>query len=67
MPLQPAAERSEAEKLVFGDRPRGQVERVQQRRSVPLGEDHVVVQRILGLIEVVAEVLREEDGHQVSG
>ncbi len=66
MPLQPAAERAEAKKLLFGDRPRCQVERVQQGRSVPLGEDQVVVQPILGLIEVVAEVLREEDSHQVS-
>ena len=65
MPLQPAAERTEAEQLLFRDRPRCQVQRVQQGRSVALGEDHVVVQAILGLIEVVAEVLREEDSHQV--
>jgi hypothetical protein len=65
VPLQPAAERAEAEKLLLGDRPRCEVERVQQGRSVALGEDQVVVQPILGLIEVVAEVLREEDSHQV--
>jgi hypothetical protein len=66
MPLQPAAERAEAEKLLVGDRPRCQVERIQQGRSVPLGEDQVVVQPMLGLIEVVPEVLREENSHQVS-
>src|SRR3954468_14421345 len=65
MTLQPAAERAEAEKLFFGDRSRGQVEGVEQGRGMPLGEDQVVVQLILGLIEVVAKVLREEDSHQV--
>ena len=66
MSLQPAAEHAEAEKLLFGNRARCEVERVQQGRSVSLGEDQVIVQPILGMIEVVAKVLREEDSHQVS-
>src|SRR6185312_7281567 len=32
---------------------------------MPLREDQVIVQRVLGAVEVVAQVLGQEDGHQV--
>ncbi len=32
---------------------------------MPLGEDQPVVMWILGLIEVVSQVLREQDRHQL--
>ena len=40
---------------------------VEQRRGVALAEDEVVVARVVRRAEVVVEVPREEDGHQVRG
>ncbi len=67
MALQPTAELAEGQQLVVGHRPRGLVERVEQRRRVPFGEDQVVVERVVRLIEVVGEVFGEQHRHQVGG
>ena len=53
------------EQLVVRDRSRGAKHCVEERRGVPLGEDQPVVMWILGLIEVVSQVLREQDHHQL--
>ena len=63
--LQPRAEGAEGEQLLVGDRAGRLVHRVEQRRGVALREDQVVVGRVVGLVEVVAQVLGEQDGHQV--
>ena len=63
--LEPAAELAEGEQLLVRDRARRLVERVEQRRGVALREDQVVVRRVVGLVEVVAQVLREQHRHQV--
>ena len=65
VPLEPASELAEREQLLVRDRARGLVHRVQERRRVPLGEDEMVVPRVVGFIEVVPEVLRQQDGHEV--
>ena len=64
--LEDAGELAVGQQLLVGDHPGRLVHRVEQRRSVPLGEDEPVVGRILRLLEVVAEVLGEQHGHQVS-
>ena len=56
---------AEAEQLLVVDRAGRFVEGVEQRRSVALGEDEVVVRGVVGSREVVAEVIGEEHRHQV--
>ena len=67
MALDPAAEPTEGEHLLVADGAGGLEHRVQQRRRVALAEDEVVVARVVGRAEVVMQVLRHEDGHQVGG
>ena len=50
---------------VVVDRAGGAVDRVEQRRRVPLREDELVVPRVVRPVEVVAEVLGDEHRHQV--
>ena len=47
VPLEPAPELPEREQLLVRDRAGGLVHRVQERRRVPLGEDEVVVARVV--------------------
>jgi hypothetical protein len=65
MALQRAAERAGCEQLFVADRPGRLVDRVEQRRGVALGEDQVVVVRVLWVVEAVAEVLLGEHRDQV--
>ena len=65
--LDPAAEPPEGQHLVVADRARRLVHRVQQWRRVALAEDQVVVARVLGVAEVVAQVSRHQHGHEVGG
>ena len=58
---------SERQQLLVGDRAGRLVHRVEQRRGVALREDQVVVAGVVRVVEVVAEVLREQDRHQVGG
>jgi hypothetical protein len=67
MALHPAAEVPEGEHLLVRDGAGGPVHRVQQGRGVALAEYQVVVTRVVRLVEVVAQVLRHEHGHQVGG
>ena len=53
--------------LLVGDHPDRLVDRVQQGRGVPLGEDQMVVGRVTRVVPVVAEVPADQDGHQVGG
>jgi hypothetical protein len=63
--LEPAPELPEGEELLVRDRAGRLVDRVDEGRGVPLREDQVVVGRVLGVVEVVAEVLVDQDRHQV--
>ena len=65
VPLEAAAELAEREELLVGDRPGRLVDRVEQRRGVALREDEMVVPGVVRVVEVVAEVLRQQDGHQI--
>ena len=65
--LEPRAELAEGQQLLVGDRAGRLVDGVEQRRRVALREDQVVVARVVRLVEVVAEVLREQHRHQVGG
>ena len=65
MPLDAAAELAESEHLIVGDGTGRLVDRVQQRRCVPLAEDQVVVVRVARVPEVVVQVLGDQDGHQI--
>ena len=67
MALELRAELAEAQEVLVGDRPGRFQHGVVQRRRVPLGEDEVVVARILGGLEVEVQVLLEQDRHQVGG
>ena len=67
VPLEPAAELAECQELLVVDRSDRLVDGVEERRSVPLREDQVVVRWVLGVVEVVAEVLVDQDGHEVGG
>ena len=60
-----AAEDAKREELVVRDRAGGLEHRVDEGGRVSLGEDQVVVVRVLGLVVVVVQVLRHQDGHQV--
>lgn len=53
--------------FVLVDGARGVEHRVQQGRGVSLGEDQVVVGRVLRLLPVVAEMTGHQYGHQVGG
>jgi hypothetical protein len=63
--LQAAAELAEGQELLVGYGPRCLVYRVEQRRGVPLREDQVVVRRVPRSVEVVAQILAEEHGHEL--
>ena len=63
--LEPRAELAEREQLLVGDHPRGSVHRVQERRRVALREDEPVVVGIARVVEVVAQVLRQQHRHQI--
>ena len=63
--LELRAEAAEAQEILVGDRPRRLQQRVVERRRVALGEDQVVVARVLGVLEVEVQVLVEQDGHEV--
>ena len=65
VPLERAVEAPVTQELVIGDRPRGAKHRVEERGSVALGEDKPIVVGIPGLVEVIPEVFREQDRHQV--
>src|SRR5215210_6584486 len=65
MALELRAELAEAQQVLVADRPRRLEQRVVERRRVPLGEDQVVVARIVGVLEVEVQVLLEQDRHQV--
>jgi hypothetical protein len=65
MSLEDRIELPVGQQLVLRDRAGGAEDRVEERRGVALGEDEPVVVRVVRVVEVVAQVLREEDGHQV--
>lgn len=67
VPFETAADPAEGEQLAVLDGADGLVGRVQQRRGVPLGQDEPVVARVGGPLEVVAQMPREENGHQIGG
>ena len=63
--LELGAERAERQQLLVGDRAGRLEHRVVQRRRVALGEDQVVVVRVLRVLVVEPEVLLHQDRHQV--
>ncbi len=65
VPLELASELAVRQELVVGDRPCGEVDRVEKCRSVALREDQAIVRRALRGVEVVAQVPVDEHGHQV--
>ena len=65
--LQPAAELAVGGHLLLGDRPDRLVDGVDQGRGVALGEDQVVGVGVLGVVEVVVQVLGDQHGHEVGG
>jgi hypothetical protein len=65
--LEPRAELAKRQQLLVRDRARGLEHGIDEGRRVALGEDQVVVPRIVRAVEVVAEVLREQHRHQVRG
>jgi len=68
MAFQPRSEAAvSGHQLLVGDHPDRLVDGVQQRRSVPLGEDEVVVAGVIRVVPVIAEVPAYQDGHQVGG
>ena len=68
MTFQPRSEPAVAgHQLLVGDDPDRLVDRIKQGRRVPLGEDEVVVARLIRVVPVVAQVPADQDGHQVCG
>ncbi len=67
VPFEPASELAVREKLLVRDHAGGEVDRVEQRRRVALGEDQPVVRRALRRVEVVAEEAVDEHRQQVGG
>ena len=65
--LQPRAELAERQQLLVVDRADRLQHRVVQRRRVALGEDQVVVGRVLRVRVVQPQMPVEQDGHQVGG
>ena len=65
--LQPAADVAVGVHLVLGDRPHRLVDGVDQGGRVALGEDQVVGVGVLGVVEVVVQVLGDQHGHEVGG
>ena len=65
--LQLGPELAEGQQLLVGDRAGGREHGVDERRRVALGEDEVVVVRVLRLVVVVAQMARHEHGHEVGG
>src|SRR5439155_25714902 len=56
-----------AKQLLVADRAGSTVHRIEQWRRVPFAEDQMVVMRVIRRGEVVAQVLRQQHGHQVGG
>ena len=67
MPLEPAAELAQGHHLYIGNRAGGLEYRVEERRGMPFREHQVIVTRILGIGEVVTQVIGQQDRHQVGG
>src|SRR5207302_8556298 len=65
MSLEPRPEGAVRHQLVVGDRAARFVERVEEWRRVPLGEDQMVVGGLVWVGEVVAQVPGPEDGDQI--
>ena len=65
--LEPRAELAEGQQLLVVDRADGLQHRVVQRRRVALGEDQVVVGRVLRVRVVQPQVAVDQHGHQVGG
>src|SRR3954447_7111192 len=68
MALEPGVELAEREQLVVVDDPRRLEDRVVERRRVTLGEDQVVVGRVVEVVRVEPQIAAvEQHGHQVGG
>jgi hypothetical protein len=67
VPLQAAAELAVGHELLFADHACRAEESVDERRGVPLREVEAVVARIVRVVEVIAEVRREQHRRQVGG
>ena len=65
MSFEDAAELAVREQLLVVDHAGRAKDRVEERRGVPLREDQAVVGRVLRVVEVVAEMARDEHSHQV--
>ncbi len=65
--LEAASELAERQELLVGDRTGGLEHAVVQRRGVTLGEDQVVVAGVVGLVEVVTQVVGHQHGDEVGG
>ena len=65
--FQPAAAPAVGHQLLLVDRADGLEDRVVQRRGVALGEDQVIVVRVLRVGDVVMPVLADEHGHELRG
>jgi hypothetical protein len=65
--LEATAEPPQRQELFVADRSSRRVERVEKGRGVTLGEDQVVVVRLVGVLEVVAEVLLSQHRDQIGG
>jgi hypothetical protein len=65
--LEAAAKAAQRQELLVADRSGRGVERIEERRGVALGEDQVVVVGMVGLFEVVAEVLLSQHREQIRG
>ena len=65
VPLEDRVELPVRQQLLLRDRAGGAEHRVEERRRVALREDEPVVVRVVRVVEVVAQVLREQHGHQV--
>jgi hypothetical protein len=67
MALHAAAEPAKRHQFLVGDGACSLVEGVEQRRGMALGEDQVIVGRVVRSGEVILEVFRHQHGHQVGG
>jgi hypothetical protein len=65
MPFELASELPEGEELFVRERPGSLVEGIEQRRRMAFRENLMVVARVLGVVEVVVEILREQDRPQI--
>jgi len=67
VPFEDAPELAVGQQLGVVDHTGGAEHRIEQRGGMSLGEDQPVVRRVLRAVEVVAEMVREQHGHQVGG